>query len=226
MKRQSRTKAVMAILVALVFMGGCNWTNREQIELMKSTIDIIQEQSDSVEIMVISVRNSVDQMKLELNDPALKEEERAKILKLIDDGMKKVDAGLVAKAQLDQRIAAWEAKIDEKLAQPSLNLGDTLEVVGQGVAEASHLLPPPYGTILNLIGIGLIGIGGVTANGYRRKLKIERAVSTDLVGSMEKALEASNVKAESTRADLEDVLAKRMASTTKARVRAIKKHGI
>ena len=214
---------LLLLLSCLILNSGCNMTSSQRIAALQAVVDTYQTQSEVLDIEIASLRNSIDDLKEQIEaDPAADPEDKAKLQEFIDKRMAELDRVMAEKRKYDERIAAWKVKIDEIAAQ-EVNVGDEIVLLGEGIKSVSLSLPPP----INLYGLGigtlLTAIGGGLANRYRKKLKSERAVTADIVGSVEKVLRTVEGDATArTREDLEDILARRMGDAAKTRVRTIK----
>lgn len=228
MRKQRRSEAIglMAMVLVGVCLAGCNLTSKERIAAIQQVVDTYQEQSENLDVQIAHLRNSIDELKEQIEaNPDADAEDKANLLEFIEKRMAELDRAMVEKAKYDKRLTAWEVKLDE-IAASEATFGDEVALLGEGIKEFSFALPAPFNLYGLLAGTVITGLG-IATKSYRKKLKNERAVSTDLVGSVEKVLITADAKAEATRADLEDVLAMRLASETKKQVRAIKlKEGI
>lgn len=151
------------VLLLMLVMAGCNGTSQERLDGLAAFLGIAKKQSELVNDDIATIQQTIADLQVAANDPALSPEDAAKIKAMMETVAEKLSIALEVKVKVDKAISDAEAKIAEIAANGNTNVGDEIQAAGHTITAAGQALPPPFGVYAGIAGTILAAIGGIIA---------------------------------------------------------------
>jgi len=155
--------AAMTLLVA-----GCGTTSDERIGYLKTGIEKATALSAEADKYVAILETQLTEADRILSDPATGIPEAAEVREVISKIQAEKDKAIARKKQIDDAIGQWKAQIEAITAQGSANLGQELQIIGQGLTVTAPATGPAAG-YLALAGALLTALGAGIGKVYQSK---------------------------------------------------------
>jgi len=175
-------KKLWIIIVAGVLLLGCNGTSQERLDGLVAFLGMAKDQSALVDDDVATLQQTLTDLQVAADDPALSPADAAKIEATSTVAAEKLSEALDVKAKIDKAVVDAEAAIAEIAAGGDANIGDEIQAAGATLTAVSPAIPPPWGTLTGIAGTLLAAFGGIIAKRYKTAL-------VDVVGSVDKGVD-------------------------------------
>jgi len=189
---RKRNYLTIVLVCALCGIGliGCGLTSQERIQAMQTVVEQAQAQSALLTEDLQTLKTAMEEMRQQLERPDLTPEDKAKIEALIAETLEQTEIVIAKKEEIDAGIEAWKTKIDEAV-EHGTNVGDEITLWGEGLKEASPIVPPPIGVWIGIIGTLFGAIGTGISRRYKQALATEKTNTESVVNSVNKLMESS-----------------------------------
>jgi len=209
------------LLMAILVMVGCSKSAQERINIYENALEQYQVFSTDTDLVVEQTKIALAAAKDALivaEDPVL----ISKITRDIISLEAKITDAMEYKVKADEMVALYKQKIADIKVDGSVDFGEELTLIGEGIKSISTILPPPfnvYGALAGLIVTGVAGYAGGKKRENVTNTRPAKIANADLVNSVDDLLVSSaviNVDA------AKDILRDSQADETRKLVSSIK----
>lgn len=142
---------ILSWVLALCLVAGCEQTSQERLDAYKQTAQGMQQVSAQLGTGIDAMTEAMDQAAVVLDDPAIAEADKAKVLGEVEKLKTNLAEAVAKKADVDGKLAKMTALIEQAAAGGQLS--DELKLYADGIGAAAPYLGKygAYAIILQLI---------------------------------------------------------------------------
>jgi len=169
--KKSLTALLLLILLVCCYLplGGCDSTSAERVDRLKLLVDRSLQQSAQLDASIDKLQTVIEEQKTVLVDPNTSDSHAGDIAAFLAKASEMLGKAQEKKHTVEQQMAKWQGQIEQIQATGSINVGDELDLYGQGITGGSQALPPPYNLYGMLLGTVLSAVGGAYGVAKRKQ---------------------------------------------------------